>query len=93
MCDSICKHHYESTVFNMLHAPVCDGDVCKECVFTQDPRLWFTGVVQSAAVKLQSDDGEHEDCKKEQQADLQQRNHGLHDGLQDYLQTWKESTE
>lgn len=44
--------------------------------------------MQSAAVKLQADDGEHEDCKKQQQANLQQRNHGLHDRLQDYLQTW-----
>lgn len=54
---------------------------------TQDSRPCFAGVVQSAAVELQADDGEHEDSEEEQQADLQQRHHGLHDGLQDDLQT------
>lgn len=45
----------------------------------------FAGAVQSAAVELQADDGEHEDGEEKQQADLQQRNHGLHDGFQDDL--------
>lgn len=57
------------------------------CVCTQDARPRFAGVVQPAAVELQADDGKHEDCKEEQQADLQQWNHGLHDGFQDNLQT------
>lgn len=56
-------------------------------VCTQDARLRFAGVVQPAAVELQADDGKHEDREEEQQADLQQWNHGLHDGFQDNLQT------
>lgn len=55
-------------------------------VCTQDARPRFAGVVQLAAVELQADDGEHKDREEEQQADLQQRNHGLHDGFQDDLQ-------
>lgn len=59
-------------------------------VHTQDAGPRLAGVVQPAAVELQADDGKHEDGKEEQQADLQQRNHGLHDGFQDNLQTWKD---
>jgi len=44
--------------------------------------------VQLPAVKLQADDGKHEDSKKEQQADLEERHHGLHDGFQHNLQAW-----
>lgn len=51
----------------------------------------FAGVVQLPAVELQANDGKHQDGKEEQQADLQQGNHGLHDGLQHNLQTWKSS--
>lgn len=60
-----------------------------ECIHTQYSRLLCAGVVQFAAVKLQANDSEHEDRKKQEQADLQQWDHGFHDGLQDYLQTWK----
>lgn len=45
--------------------------------------------MQLPAVELQADDGKHEDGKKEQQADLQERHHGLHDGFQDNLQAWE----
>lgn len=42
--------------------------------------------VQLATVELQANDGEHEDGKEEQKANLQKRHHGLHDGLQHDLQ-------
>lgn len=44
--------------------------------------------MQLPAVELQANDGKHEDGKEEQQADLEEGNHGLHDGLQHNLQTW-----
>lgn len=46
------------------------------------------GAVELAHVEVQADDGEHEDGKEEQQANLQQRYHGFHDGLQHHLETW-----
>lgn len=46
--------------------------------------------MQLPAVELQADDREHQDGEEEQEADLQQRHHGLHDGLQHNLQAWKE---
>lgn len=58
---------------------------------TQHSGPRFAGVVQLPAVELQANDGKHQDGKEEQQADLQQGNHGLHDGLQHNLQTWKSS--
>lgn len=45
--------------------------------------------MQLPAVKLQADDGKHENGEKEQQADLEERHHGLHDGLQHDLQAWE----
>lgn len=45
------------------------------------------GPVELAHVKVQADDGEHEDSKEEQHTDLQQRHHGFHDGLQNHLKT------
>lgn len=50
-----------------------------------------TGLVEFAHVELEANDGEHEDGKEEQQPDLQERNHGLHDGLEHHLQTWGQS--
>lgn len=44
--------------------------------------------MQLPTVELQADDGKHEDGKEEQEADLQERHHGLHDGLQHNLQAW-----
>lgn len=46
--------------------------------------------MQLPAVELQADDSEHQDGEEEQEADLQQGHHGLHDGLQHDLQAWKE---
>lgn len=43
------------------------------------------GCVEFAHVELQADDGEHEDGKEKKQANLQQRNHGLHDGFEHHL--------
>lgn len=50
------------------------------------------GFMEFAHIELEADDGEHEDGKEEQQPDLQQRNHGLHDGLEHHLQAWNQST-
>lgn len=44
--------------------------------------------VKFAHVELHPDDGEHDNGEEEQQADLKQRDHGLHDGLQHHLETW-----
>lgn len=41
------------------------------------------------AVELQTDDGEHENGEEQKKADLEQRDHRLHDGLQHNLQAWK----
>lgn len=49
-----------------------------------------TSLVEFAHVELEANDGEHEDGEKEQQPDLQERDHGLHDGLEHHLQTWAE---
>lgn len=57
-------------------------------ILTKDVQLGKAGVVQLAAVELQADDSEHQDSKEQQEADLQQRNHRLDDGLQNNLQTW-----
>ena len=43
--------------------------------------------VEDAAVELEADDGEDDDCEQDEQADLQQRSHGAQDGLEDDLQT------
>lgn len=45
------------------------------------------GVVEFAHVKLHPDDGKHDNGEEEQQADLKQRNHGFHYGLQHHLET------
>lgn len=47
------------------------------------------GGVEFAHVKLHSDDGKHDNSEEEQQADLKQRNHGFHDGLQHHLEAWE----
>lgn len=44
-------------------------------------------------VELQADDGEHEDGHEQQQADLQQGDHGLHNGLEHHLQAWRTHAE
>lgn len=45
--------------------------------------------MEFANVELQPDDGEHEDGKEKEQANLQQRNHGFHNGFQHNLQAWR----
>lgn len=75
----------------MQHVSIFQSHKLKVRDCTQNSQARFAGVVQFPAVKLQADDGKHKDGKEEQQADLQQRNHGLHDRLQDNLQTWEES--
>lgn len=45
--------------------------------------------MQLPTVELQANDSEHQDGEEEQEADLQQGHHGLHDGLQHDLQAWK----
>lgn len=48
--------------------------------------------MELADVELEADDGKHENCEEEQQADLQQGDHGLHDGFEHHLQTWRTNT-
>lgn len=50
------------------------------------------GLVELPHVELQSNDSKHEDGHKQQQADLQQGNHGLHNGLEHHLQAWRTIT-
>lgn len=47
------------------------------------------GVVEFAHVKLHPDDGKHDNGEEKQQADLKQRYHGFHYGLQHHLETWE----
>lgn len=47
-----------------------------------------TRFVQSPRIKFKSNDGEYHDGKQDEQTDLQERGHGLDDGLQDHLETW-----
>ena len=44
--------------------------------------------VEFSHVELKADDGEHEDSHKKQQANLQQGDHSLHNGLEHDLQAW-----
>ena len=50
------------------------------------------GPVKLAHVKVQADNGEHEDRKKQQHAYLQQGHHGFHNGFQHHLGTWHTET-
>lgn len=54
--------------------------------FTEDVGGRQAGLVKLPAVELQTDDGKHEDGKEQKEADLEKRDHGLHDGLQHNLQ-------
>lgn len=45
------------------------------------------GGVEFAHVKLHPDDGKHDNGEEEQQANLKQRNHRFHYGLQHHLET------
>lgn len=45
------------------------------------------GFVKLPHVELQPDDGKHHDGEEEEQPDLKQGHHRLHDGLEDNLQT------
>ena len=56
---------------------------------TEDVHGGLAGVVELPAVELQADDGEHEDGEEQEQANLKQRDHGLHDGLEHDLQAWE----
>ena len=44
--------------------------------------------MEFAHVEVEANDGKHEDGKEEQQANLQQRYHSFHNGLQYHLKTW-----
>lgn len=44
--------------------------------------------MEFAHVELEANDGKHEDGEEEKQPDLQERDHGLHYGLEHHLQTW-----
>lgn len=48
--------------------------------------------MEFAHIELKADDGKHENGKEKQQPDLQQWNHGLHDGLEHHLQACNQRT-
>lgn len=48
-----------------------------------------TGLVHAADEELETDDGVDDDDEENQQGDVQQRHHGLHDGVEDDVETWK----
>lgn len=50
------------------------------------------GLVELPHVEFQPNDGKHEDGHEQQQANLQQGNHSLHDGLEDHLEAWRTHT-
>lgn len=58
--------------------------MCMDC--TEDVERRQAGLVKFPAVELQANDGEHEDGKEQQKADLEQWNHGLYDRLENNLQ-------
>lgn len=60
------------------------GDICVH--HTEDIKRWQASLVKLPAVKLQTNNGKHEDGEEQQKADLEQRDHGFHDGLQYNLQ-------
>ena len=43
--------------------------------------------------ELQADDGVDDDDEHDQHTDVEQRHHGLHDGVQHNLQTWRTTQE
>lgn len=51
------------------------------CVYPEASAMEF------AHVEVKANDGKHEDGKEEQQANLQQRYHSFHNGLQYHLKT------
>lgn len=53
---------------------------------TEDVDRRQAGLVKLPAVELQANDCKHEDGEEQEKADLEQWDHGLHDGLQDNLQ-------
>lgn len=53
---------------------------------TEDIERWQAGLVKLPTVELQTNNGEHEDGEEQEEADLEQRDHGLHNGLQHNLQ-------
>lgn len=49
----------------------------------------IAGFVEFSHVELKADDGKHEDSHKQQQSNLQQGDHGLHNRLEHHLQAWR----
>ena len=47
-----------------------------------------TGLVHAANEELEADDGVDDDDEEHQQGDVQQRHHGLHDGVEDDVEAW-----
>lgn len=59
------------------------------CHFLLTCNFIIAGFVEFSHVEFQANDGKHEDGHKQQQANLQQGDHSLHNGLQHHLQAWK----
>jgi hypothetical protein len=47
------------------------------------------GAVHLAHEQLQADDGVDDDDEQDQQGDVEERNHGLDDGVQHNLKAWR----
>lgn len=63
----------------------CHTETCQAVALTS---LYLeAGGVEFPHVELHPDDGKHYNGEEEQQADLKQRNHGFHYGLQYHLKT------
>lgn len=88
-----CFRPFVFVYLRVLPACECTKDsfACFACWLTEDVWHWQAGVVELAAVELQTDDGKHEDGEEQQQANLQQGHHGLDDGLQHDLKTCRQT--
>lgn len=77
----------ECTLCNIVH---CAAAVVAKPRLggTRDVHVLVACLVQRSGVKLQPDDRKYDDGEQHQQADLEQRSHGLDDGLQHDLQTY-----
>ena len=67
----------ECTYFDQIQIK-CNVSRCSACT-------WFfvvAGLVHASDEELQTDDGVDDDDEEYQQSDVEQGNHGLHDGVQ-----------
>lgn len=73
----------------LIYYCVADGNNSTFCHFCLTCDFIVAGSVELSHVELEADDGEHEYGHEQQQANLQQGDHSLHDGLEHHLQAWR----